>query len=120
VPPKSREQPAAEKRNFQMRVSLLRDRVESFSEYPFSIPAIGGLDELYFDHPVTFLVGENGAGKSTLLEAVAVASGRNGQIAGNGLTGDPRPVMTGKSACRYHGIQPDIHGSCPVVTCVRA
>jgi predicted ATPase len=74
---KPREQPAADKRNFLMRVNLLRDRVESFSEYPFSIPAIGGLDELDFDRPVTFLIGENGAGKSTLLEAIAVASGLN-------------------------------------------
>jgi len=77
VTPRPRDQPATEERNFLMRISLLRDRVESFSDYPFSIPAIGGLDELDFDHPVTFLVGENGAGKSTLLEAIAVASGLN-------------------------------------------
>ena len=30
-------------------------------------------NELLFDRPMTFLVGENGSGKSTLLEAVAVA-----------------------------------------------
>ena len=32
-------------------------------------------NELRFDRPVTFLVGENGSGKSTLLEAIAVACG---------------------------------------------
>ena len=77
VPPRRGEQPAADRRNFLMRVTLLRDRVESFAEYPFNIPAIGGLDELDFDRPVTFLIGENGAGKSTLLEAIAVGSGLN-------------------------------------------
>jgi predicted ATPase len=63
--------------NFLLRVSLLRDRVPSFDAFPFAIPAIGGLEELIFEHPVTFLVGENGAGKSTLLEAIAVAWGLN-------------------------------------------
>ena len=63
--------------NFLRRVSLLRDRVASFDAFPFNIPAIGGLESLDFEHPVTFLVGENGAGKSTLLEAIAVAWGLN-------------------------------------------
>lgn len=47
----------------------------SADEYPFSIPAIRHLDELTFDSPVTFLIGENGSGKSTLLEGVAAACG---------------------------------------------
>ncbi|MBP5154850.1 MAG: AAA family ATPase [Lachnospiraceae bacterium] len=41
------------------------------------IPALQGLEELTFTHPVTFFVGENGSGKSTLLEAIAVAFGFN-------------------------------------------
>jgi predicted ATPase len=49
----------------------------SFEEYPFRIPAIRHLDELHFEQPVTFFIGENGAGKSTLLEAIAVGSGLN-------------------------------------------
>jgi len=57
-------------RNFLIRASLLRDKVQSFTEYPFSIPAIGGLHELDFEQPVTFFIGENGSGKSTLLEAL--------------------------------------------------
>jgi predicted ATPase len=64
-------------RNFLIRASLLRDRIPSFAEYPFSIPAIGNLEELGFEQPVTFLIGENGSGKSTLLEGLAVALGLN-------------------------------------------
>jgi len=64
-------------RNFLARATLLREQVPSFSEYPFNIPAIGGLEEIEFTEPVTFFVGENGAGKSTLLEAIAVRLGLN-------------------------------------------
>jgi predicted ATPase len=64
-------------RNFLTRATLRRDKVPSFSDFPFSIPAIGGLDYLEFDRPVTFFVGENGAGKSTLLEAIAIGMGLN-------------------------------------------
>jgi predicted ATPase len=51
--------------------------VTSFTDFPFSIPAIGSLDTMEFDRPVTFFVGENGAGKSTLLEAIAIGMGLN-------------------------------------------
>ena len=54
--------PVWDARNFLVQVSLLRDTVPSFDAFPFTIPAIGGLDELHLDQPVTFLVGENGAG----------------------------------------------------------
>jgi len=64
-------------RNFLVRATLRREKVTSFTEYPFSIPAIGGLDTIEFDRPVTFFVGENGSGKSTLLEAIAVGMGLN-------------------------------------------
>jgi predicted ATPase len=69
--------PAWQARNFLIRASLLRDKVPSFAEYPFSIPAIGELHELAFEQPVTFFIGENGSGKSTLLEAIAVACDLN-------------------------------------------
>ena len=69
--------PAWQARNFLIRASVLRDKVPSFAEYPFNIPAISTLDELAFEQPVTFLIGENGSGKSTLLEAIAVACGLN-------------------------------------------
>lgn len=47
------------------------------SAYPFTIPAVAGLDELPLHPGVTFLVGANGSGKSTLVEAIAVAAGFN-------------------------------------------
>jgi len=52
------------------------DKIERFS-YLHKIAAIRELDELSFNTPVTFFVGENGSGKSTLLEAIAVAYGFN-------------------------------------------
>ncbi|WP_270028998.1 AAA family ATPase [Solirubrobacter phytolaccae] len=43
--------------------------------WPWTIPALTGLDELPLAPGVTFLVGENGSGKSTLVEGIAVAAG---------------------------------------------
>lgn len=45
--------------------------------YLRKIQALKGLQELQFNQPITFFVGENGSGKSTLLEAIAVAYGFN-------------------------------------------
>lgn len=59
------------------RISLLRDKVESFDRYPFSLPAVRSLDTLELHPKITFFVGENGSGKSTLLEAIAVSMGFN-------------------------------------------
>ncbi len=58
-------------------VQLQREKIASFQEYPFCLPAISGLNELKLHPKVTFIVGENGTGKSTLLEAIAVAYGFN-------------------------------------------
>lgn len=58
-------------------VTLRRDKVTSFDQYPFSLPVARHLESLELHPAVTFLVGENGSGKSTLLEAVAVAWGFN-------------------------------------------
>ncbi|WP_066063345.1 AAA family ATPase [Neobacillus soli] len=56
---------------------LNRDEVPSFKKYPFNLPSLKTLDELFFHPNVTFLIGENGMGKSTLLEAIAVSLGFN-------------------------------------------
>jgi predicted ATPase len=64
-------------RHYLTSVQLLRERVPSFTEYPFCLPAVRNLNELALHPAVTFLVGENGSGKSTLLEAMAVAWGFN-------------------------------------------
>jgi predicted ATPase len=48
---------------------------ERSTRFPFSVPAIGSIEELSFDRAVTLFVGENGSGKSTLLEGIALAAG---------------------------------------------
>src|SRR5437870_2042994 len=58
---------------YLLDVRLLRERVRSPEQFPYSLPAFRNLDTLSFHPKVTFLVGENGTGKSTLLEALAVA-----------------------------------------------
>ena len=57
------------------KISLDRDKIESFDEYPFNIEVVKNFQELNFDSQVTFFVGENGIGKSTFIEAIAVALG---------------------------------------------
>src|SRR5882672_4702014 len=59
------------------RITLQRDKVDSFDRYPFSLPAVRSLDHIDLHPKVTFFVGENGSGKSTLLEAIAVSLGFN-------------------------------------------
>ena len=56
-------------------VKLLRERVERWTEYPFSVPPIAAFDSLEITSRVCFFVGENGTGKSTLLEAIAAHYG---------------------------------------------
>jgi predicted ATPase len=68
---------AIDARHYLLDVALLRDKVDSFEQYPYSLPAVRMLDRLQLHPAVTFLIGENGAGKSTLLEAIAVAWGFN-------------------------------------------
>lgn len=40
-------------------------------QFPWTLPLIQNFDELTFNKPITFFVGENGSGKSTILEAIA-------------------------------------------------
>lgn len=61
------------------RVTLRRDKVESFDRYPFSLPAVRSLEQLDLHPGMTFFIGENGSGKSTLLEAIAVSLGFNAE-----------------------------------------
>lgn len=58
-------------------IKIVRDEIDCFNQYPFSLPIFRNLDCLEFHPQVTFLIGENGTGKSTLLEAIAIAWGFN-------------------------------------------
>ena len=65
--------------HYVSRVSLQREKVESFDRYPFSLAAVRTLDALDLHPKLTFFIGENGSGKSTLLEAIAVSLGFNAE-----------------------------------------
>jgi predicted ATPase len=56
-------------------IKILRERVENWDAYPFSVAAIRSLDELNLRSRVCLFAGENGTGKSTLLEAIATHYG---------------------------------------------
>ncbi|MEI5988728.1 hypothetical protein A5881_000215 [Enterococcus termitis] len=47
------------------------DKLMTSEEFPFNLPILNDLDQLLFDAPVTFLIGENGSGKSTIIETIA-------------------------------------------------
>lgn len=66
-------------RQYIRYVELDREKVPSFYEYPFNLPAIKNLSKLSFHPKVTFIIGENGFGKSTILESIAVAYGFNAE-----------------------------------------
>lgn len=52
--------------------NLPEDKKEQF---PWTLPLVQNFEEIRFEAPITFLVGENGSGKSTILEGIAAASG---------------------------------------------
>jgi predicted ATPase len=64
---------------FIRKVALRFDKIDSFDDYPYSLPAIKNFNTLALHPKVTYIVGENGTGKSTLLEAIAVAWGINAE-----------------------------------------
>lgn len=78
------------------KISFLRDRVEDWRTYPFSVPSIRSLEEIDLNSRICFFVGENGSGKSTLLEALAVhyGFGREGGTRNffNSSTGSNRSI----------------------------
>lgn len=64
-----------DKKLFIDKITLKRDKVPTFGEYPFNIEIIKNFHVLSLTNSVTFLVGENGVGKSTFIEALAVSLG---------------------------------------------
>lgn len=63
--------------SFIREAQLCTKHIDSFSEYPYSLPVIKNLSTIKFHPKVTYIVGENGTGKSTILEAIAIAYGFN-------------------------------------------
>ncbi len=61
-----------EAKPYLQKISLLQETIPNRDEYPFCLPIIQNLNEIFFHPDVTFFVGENGSGKSTLIEAIAV------------------------------------------------
>lgn len=53
------------------KIKLTPSKINS-SHNPFNLEFIKNFEEIVFDTPVTFILGENGSGKSTLLESIAV------------------------------------------------
>src|SRR5262245_24238742 len=72
-------------------LEIFREKVPDWTAYPFSIPAVKGLDRLQFHPAVTFLVGENGSGKSTFIEAIAIKAGFNPEGGTKNFTVSNRP-----------------------------
>lgn len=64
---------------FVHSAQFLKEKVENYSDFPFTLPVVKNLETINFHPSVTFLVGENGSGKSTLIEALAVAWGFNAE-----------------------------------------
>ena len=50
--------------------ALKRSYVNKLGDYPFHMPVLNELNQLNFNSPVTFLIGDNGCGKTTLLESM--------------------------------------------------
>ncbi len=77
-------------------IKILRERVENWDVYPFSVSAIRLLDKLNLRSRVCLFAGENGTGKSTLLEAIAAhyGFGREGgnRNFGNDSTGSNHSI----------------------------
>ena len=79
---------------FVRELTLLRDRVESFDAFPYSLPAIRALHTLRLSPTLTLLVGENGTGKSTLLEALARLAGLDPEGGSRGFSRAPQAAET--------------------------
>lgn len=85
-------------------VTLLRDRVEDWETYPFSVPVVRAMTDVKLHPHVTFFVGENGSGKSTLLEAIAA-------LAGFGEKGGSKDLRVGDATHGLHAAMRLVRGA---------
>ena len=60
---------------FLNHVQIQSEVFPTKAHYPFNLSIFQNTSGLYFDTPVTFLIGENGAGKTTLLRALCMKCG---------------------------------------------
>lgn len=56
---------------------LVYEKKENNQNFPFNLQVLSHINDLIFDAPVTFFVGENGTGKSTMIETIAGLMGLN-------------------------------------------
>lgn len=70
-------------------------------KYLLNLPIVKYLksNEIEFQKPVTFIVGENGSGKSTLIEAIAVAYGFNAEGGTKNFTFETNNTVSELSQC---------------------
>ncbi|MEW6186865.1 MAG: AAA family ATPase [Thermodesulfobacteriota bacterium] len=54
------------------RIQIHNEQFPTLDCYPFNLEIFQRTQELEFNRPVTFFIGENGTGKSTLLKAIAM------------------------------------------------
>src|SRR5690606_39602124 len=45
---------------FLNRISLLKEEIDDYGQYPFTVPSIGTMDQLDLSNPITFFEGEKG------------------------------------------------------------
>ncbi|WP_306668239.1 AAA family ATPase [Burkholderia sp. JKS000303] len=79
-------------KQFIEKITLLRERIQSFDKFTFSLDVVRSFDFLEPHPKITFIVGENGSGKSTLLEAIAVSMGFNPEGGSKNFRFDTRRV----------------------------
>mgnify|MGYP001546292513 CR=1 FL=1 len=56
-----------------LRSMKLSEESQKKEYYPFNLPIWQQTQQITFDFPITFFVGENGSGKSTIIETLAMA-----------------------------------------------
>ena len=85
------------------QISLLRDSVADWEQYPFTVDVIRHFEKVDVRSPVLCFAGENGTGKSTLLEAIADYAGfalAGGSVSNAAAVASESPVRSLADALR--------------------
>jgi predicted ATPase len=73
-------------KHYLLEARLLRDKVESFDHYPFSLSVVRNFDALRFHPKVTFIIGDNGAGSQPCPKRSRLLMGLTLKVAPKTLT----------------------------------